>query len=205
MSDTLRIYGSPRTRAVRALWMAEELGRPYEIVAIDGSAGADQRAALLAINPNGRVPAIDDGGFTVWESMAVNLYLAKKYGGALYPSSLEGEARAWQWSFWAVTEIDQPIIDWARHTLVLPAAERDRAVAAAALLRLDRPLSALESHLGGAPWIGEPDRFTVADLNAAATLYRALSMDLSARPRTADWLKRCWDRPAAKRARAMRE
>ncbi|QQS14043.1 MAG: glutathione S-transferase family protein [Rhodospirillales bacterium] len=205
MSDRLTIYGTARTRAMRAIWMAEELGRPYDIAAVDATAGGDLRAALLAANPNGRVPTVDDGGFTVWESMAVNLYLAKKYGGALYPASLEGEARAWQWSFWAVTEIDQPIIDWARHSFVLPPAERDRATAAAALLRLDRPLSALEAHLGGAPWIGEPDRFTVADLNAAATMYRALAMDLSARPRVADWLQRCWDRPAAKRTRAMRE
>jgi glutathione S-transferase len=93
----LRIYGVARTRAFRALWIANELGLDYEHIPIEiGPAGA-RKAEYLAINPNGRLPAIDDGGFVLWESLAITLYLAKKHG-RLYPATLEGEAKAWQWS-----------------------------------------------------------------------------------------------------------
>src|SRR5262249_48099399 len=92
----LRIYGIARTRAFRALWIAEELRLDYEHIPIEiGPAGA-RKPEYLAINPNGRLPAIEDDGFTLWESLAITLYLAKKHG-RLYPTTLESEAKAWQW------------------------------------------------------------------------------------------------------------
>ena len=81
----LRIYGIARTRAFRALWVAMELGIDYEHIPLEiGSAGA-RTPEFLAVNPNGRLPAIDDDGFVLWESLAITLYLAKKHsiGGAL--------------------------------------------------------------------------------------------------------------------------
>src|SRR2546426_1073726 len=76
----LRIYGVARTRAFRALWIAKELDLDYEHVPLEiGPAGA-RNADYLAINPNGRLPAIADGGFILWESLAITLYLAKKHG-----------------------------------------------------------------------------------------------------------------------------
>src|SRR5262249_26191968 len=102
----LRIYGVARTRAFRALWIAKELDLDYEHVPLEiGPAGA-RKADYLAINPNGRLPAIDDGGFILWESLAITLYLAKKHG-RLYPTTLEGEAKAWQWTLWSVQEVDR--------------------------------------------------------------------------------------------------
>src|SRR5204862_8267567 len=93
----LRIYGIARTRAFRALWIAKELGLDYDHVPIEiGPAGA-RKPEYLAINPNGRLPAIDDDRFVLWESLAITLYLAKKHG-RLYPATLAGEAKAWQWS-----------------------------------------------------------------------------------------------------------
>src|SRR5438132_2460866 len=116
----LRIYGIARTRAFRALWMAEELGVDYRHGPIEiGSAGA-RKPDYLAINPNGRLPAIDDSGFTLWESLAITLYLAKKHG-RLYPTTLEGEAKAWQWSLWAVQEVDRGVNIWSLHAVRLPA------------------------------------------------------------------------------------
>ncbi|HEU0216841.1 MAG TPA: glutathione S-transferase N-terminal domain-containing protein, partial [Stellaceae bacterium] len=76
----VKIYGVPRSRAFRTLWLAKELGLDYENVMIDFADGGTRQPAYLAINPNGHVPAIDDNGFVLWESMAINLYLAKKYG-----------------------------------------------------------------------------------------------------------------------------
>jgi glutathione S-transferase len=89
--STLRIYGIARTRAFRVLWIAKELDLDYEHIPLEiGAAGAG-KPDYLAINPNGRLPAIDDGGFVLWESLAITLYLAKKHG-RLYPRTLEGEA-----------------------------------------------------------------------------------------------------------------
>ena len=97
----LRIYGAARTRAFRALWMAEELGLDYEHVPLEIGAAGARKQDYLALNPNGRLPAIEEDGFVLWESLAITLYLAKKHG-RFYPAGLEGEAKAWQWSLWAV-------------------------------------------------------------------------------------------------------
>src|SRR5262245_3026815 len=90
----LRIYGIARTRAFRAIWIAKELGLDYEHVPLEiGPAGA-RKPEYLAINPNGRLPAINDDGFILWESLAINLYLAKKHSlGRLYPPTPEGRPR----------------------------------------------------------------------------------------------------------------
>ena len=93
----LKIYGMARSRAFRTLWMAKELGLEYENIALNPMSGTETRTPeFLAINPNGHVPAIDDDGFVLWESMAINLYLAKKHArGSLYPIRFEDEAKTW--------------------------------------------------------------------------------------------------------------
>ena len=93
---TLKIYGVARSRAFRTLWMAKELGLDYEHVKVDFATGETRTPAHLALNPNGQVPVIDDNGFVLWESMAINLNLAKKYGvGTLYPTRLEVPPEVW--------------------------------------------------------------------------------------------------------------
>jgi glutathione S-transferase len=200
----LRIYGIARTRAFRALWIAEELGLDYEHIPIEiGPAGA-RRPDYLAINPNGRLPAIDDDGFHLWESLAITLYLAKKHApGSLYPATPEGEAKAWQWSLWSVQEVDRGVNIWSLHAVRLPAEDRDAVRLAEALKVLAPPFAVLESELAKRSFLLGED-FTVADLNVAAVISRAIDMDLSATPRLAAWLSRCLDRPAARKARAMR-
>ena len=100
----LKIYGVPQSRAYRTLWMANELGLDYENIPIHFADGSAKTPEYLAVNPNGRIPAIDDNGFKLWESMAINLYLAKKHASGLSPKTMEDEAQAIQWSFWAITE-----------------------------------------------------------------------------------------------------
>jgi len=198
----LRIYGIARTRAFRVLWMAEDLGLDYDHIPIEiGPAGA-RKPEYLAINPNGRLPAIDEAGFTLWESLAITLYLAKKHG-RFYPTTLESEARAWQWSLWAVQEVDRGVNIWSLHAVRLPPQERDPQRRAEALKVLEAPFRVLDGALAGHPYLlGE--EFTVADLNVAAVISRAIDMDLSATPRLAQWLERCLERPAARAARALR-
>ena len=199
---SLRIYGIARTRAFRALWIAKELGLDYEHIPIEiGSAGARQ-AQYLAVNPNGRLPAIDDGGFVLWESLAITLYLAKKHG-RLYPATLEGEAKAWQWSLWAVQEVDRGVNIWSLHAVRLPPEDRDAARRDEALQVLAAPFKVLDDALADRPYLLGDD-FTVADLNVAAVISRAIEMDLSANPRLDDWLRGCLDRPAARAAQQLR-
>ena len=198
----LRIYGVARTRAFRALWIAKELDLDYEHIPIEiGPAGA-RKAEYLAINPNGRLPAIDDGGFVLWESLAITLYLAKKHG-RLYPATLEGEAKAWQWSLWSVQEVDRGVNIWSLHAVRLPPEDRDPQRLAEALKVLEPPFKVLEGTLADRSYLlGE--EFTVADLNVAAVISRAIEMDLSAVPNLKAWLTRCLDRPAARAALALK-
>jgi glutathione S-transferase len=198
----LRIYGIARTRAFRALWIAKELGLDYEHVPIEiGAAGARQ-PEYLAINPNGRLPAIDDDGFVLWESLAITLYLAKKHG-RLYPTTLEGEAKAWQWSLWSVQEVDRGVNIWSLHAVRLPPEDRDPQRLNEALKVIAAPYKVLDGALAARPYL-LGDEFTVADLNVAAVISRAIHMDLAATPHVGDWLRRCLGRPAARAAQALR-
>jgi glutathione S-transferase len=201
----LRIYGIARTRAFRALWMAMELGIDYEHIPMEiGDAGA-RTPEFLAVNPNGRLPAIDDDGFVLWESLAITLYLAKKHSfGQLYPASPEGEAKTWQWSLWALNEVDRGVNIWSLHAIRLPAEDRDPQKLAEALKVIDRPFKVLDDALADQPYL-VGDAFTVADLNVAAVISRAIDMDLSATPHLRDWVKRCLERPAAREARRLRQ
>ena len=196
----LSIYGIARTRAFRALWMAKELGLDYQHDPVEiGDAGA-RTPEFLAINPNGRLPVIVDDGFVLFESLAITLYLAKKHSlGRLYPGTLEGEARAWQWSLWAVTEVDRGVNIWSLHAVRLPPEEQDLAKRAEALKVLVAPFKVLDAAVAAQPYLLGPE-FTVADLNVAAVISRAIEMDLSAVPNLKAWLTRCLDRPAAREA-----
>ena len=201
----LKIYGVARSRAARVLWMAKELGLDYEHVKVDFATGETHQPAHLALNPNGHVPVIDDGGFILWESIAINLYLAKKYGtGGLYPGRVEDEARAWQWSFWGMTEVERPVLTALFNRAILHEDKRDAAAADAAEKQLAQPLSVLDAALGrGANLLGA--NFTVADLNVASILSwaRPAQIDMSPFPKAAEWLKNCAERPAARAARHL--
>jgi glutathione S-transferase len=80
----LELYGNARSRAMRCLWMLEEVGQPYRLVEKSVRADDLQTAEYLALNPNARIPTLVDGGRVLWESMAINLYLALKYDGPMH-------------------------------------------------------------------------------------------------------------------------
>ena len=198
MSASLKIYGIPQSRALRCLWMARELGVAHENIQVH-FAKARESADLVRANPNARIPAIDDDGFRLYESMAINLYLAKKYGAGkdFATRSLEEEALATQWSFWVMTEIEKPLLANMLHTLGMR--PLDDATLAQHQADLARPLGVLEAHLQDQPWL-LGDRFTVADLNVASVMVwgRTGKLDMTATPKVADWLRRCMARPAFK-------
>jgi glutathione S-transferase len=184
--------------------MTFELGIPYEHDDLLPRSPGTKTPEFLALNPNARVPVIEDDGFVLCESMAINFYLAKKHNSPLYPSDPKQEALALQWSFWETDRLDRQLVNYMNHTSALPEAERDKSVADAAWAEVVPALDVLNGVLHKTRWLAGAD-FSLADLNVAGALYRGLSMDLSRWPAVREWLARCWDRPAAKRARAMRE
>ena len=199
----LRLYGSVNSRAMRTLWMLGELGIPYDHKNWDPRSPETRSPEFYALNPNGRVPTIDDDGFVLYESMAINLYLAKKHG-KLYPADARNEALALQWSFWETDRLDRQITEYVRHTSMLPPAERKADIAEKTWAEIVVSFNILEGALKKAEWLAGP-AFSVGDLNVASALYRALSVDTKQWPALTAWLNRCWERPAAKAARAMRE
>ncbi len=200
----LRIYGSAISRALRVLWMAGELKLAYDHKDWLPRSQQTRTPEFFKINPNGCVPVIDDDGFVLSESMAINLYLAKKHKSALYPADAKNEALAWQWSLWETDRLDRQIVEYVRHTSALPAAERKQEVAEKSWNEVVPALDVLETALTKSKWLAGPG-FSVADLNVAGALYRALTLDLAKWPHVQKWLNTCWARPAAKKARAMRE
>ena len=199
---SLKIYGIPDSRARRTLWVAEELDLDYELIITQPHKddGSKQNPAFIAANPNKRVPTIEDAGFSLWESLAINLYLTKKNASELYPIDLQEEALCWQWSMWALTELDKQIITWASHDHALPIERRDPKQRDTLRAELERPLTVLESKLEKQRYLVR-DKFSIADLNVASTMYRILWMNLDDKPTIAAWLEKCWARPAAVRVR----
>jgi glutathione S-transferase len=194
----LKIYGPGWTRANRVLWLAGELGLDYEQPELDLMAGEHKQPAYLALNPNGRVPTLVDGPVTLSESLAINLYLAKHHGGeALYPQDAATEAGIWQWTIWAASDIEMPLITAVVHRAIRPPADGDQSAADAAEERLQRGFKVLETVLTPRPYL-LGDNFTLADLDLASVLIYAPigRIGFGAYPHLAAWLDRCYARPA---------
>lgn len=201
---TITLYGIAASRTARPLWMLEELGVPYTRVAQPYLNQATRTAGFLALNPNGHVPVLDDDGVIVWESMAINLYLVRKFGGPLAPASLAEEAQALRWSFWVVTECERDALAMLFHRRLMPAARRNPATADQAERALARPFAVLDSQLSARPYLAG-ERFTVADLNVASVLaWTQAASDLPGRHPALDrWLRACLERPAQQRVQAL--
>ena len=221
----IRLYGTAQTRTFRPLWMLEELGVPYELVKTDFAKGDTRTPEFLKINPNGHVPALVDGDLTLFESMAINLYLAQRYGqGKLWPDSEHDRARTVQWSFWVMNECEQHLFAvlfrtggaqferwraWTEteefrstHPGIAPfTRETAEASARAGEAALQPPLRVLDAQLEGRDFLLAPV-FGAADLDVASiwVTARLAKLDLSAYPNVDAWLARCTSRPAIARA-----
>ena len=198
----VKLYGSSMSRAGRSLWALEEAGVKFDQVTV----GETRKPEFLRINPNGHVPTLDDNGTIIWESMAINLYVAEKYGKApLWPSSVEGHGACYQWSLWSMTEVETPMIDIFQHRIMLAADKRDEKVALAGIEKLKAPLKVLDDHLQKSEYLLGKE-FTIADLNVASVLSIAqyIQLDLSPTPMAQKWLQKCLGRPTNQRVSAMK-
>ena len=199
---TPQLFGISGSRALRAIWGIEEVGIAYDHVPV--SYGTDSKAAdYLAVNPNGRIPALIDGDLQLFESMAINLYLCKRYGGALYPADSGDEARAWQWSVWAISEIEPLQMQIVIQKLFTPEEKRNPKVWEGAAKGLQRPLRVLDAALAGRDWLVGA-QFSVADLNVASVMHlmKSIGFDYAAHANVQRWADACYARPALARALA---
>ena len=198
----LQLYGNPRSRAMRCLWMLEEVGRPYQLVEKTTRADDLQTTEYLRLNPNARIPTLVDGDLVLWESMAINLYLAQKYDGPMHCAGPEVLGLAAQWSFWAVLEIESLLLHFLEHRALLAEFARDPSATERNELLLKKPLGVLNDALAARGYLAG-NSFTVADLNVAGILMwgKMARMDFSAYPELTRWLDACLARPAYVRLR----
>ncbi len=190
----LKIYGATQSRAFRALWAAKELGLDYEHVQAD-----IKSADFAKINPNAKMPAMTDGKTTIFESMAINLYLARKHDKGLWPKSIDDEGLTFQWSFWVMTEVEKPLLNVLMDTVGM---KKDAKAADEGRAALEKPFNILNMALAGKDYL-LGNKFTIADLNVASVVSWAkpAKIDLEAWPNLKAWLERCTTRPAAIEAR----
>ncbi len=198
----LQLYGNPRSRATRCLWMLEEMGEPYELIETSTRADDLHSAEYLRLNPNARIPTLVDGNLVLWESMAINLYLAQKYEGPMHCAGPEVLGLAAQWSFWAVLEMEPLLLDLLQHRAVLPEYARDASYAERDELLLRKPLGVLNEALAGREYL-VGNSFTVADLNVASILVwgKMARLDMSTHAQATRWLDGCLARSAYRRLR----
>ena len=208
MTCRITLYGTARSRASRSLIALEELGVQYKHVPLFLAGDTPEaRATLAPLNPNDHVPVLDDDGFVLWESMAINLYLAEKFARPpLWPATPRERGLVCQWSFWCQTEMDRP--EWAQ-------AKRsgDPARKAEATRQKIAKLAVLEGALAERAYL-LGDAFSFADLNVAATLsqpnengkvdWDQIDPSEHGLPRLGDWLKRCTTRDSWRRVRETR-
>lgn len=175
----LKLYGGLRSRASIVQWYLEELEAPYEFVLLKMESGEHLQPEFLAINPMGKVPAIVDENFKLWESGAIILYLAEKYGKM--PDSWEERSEIIQWVLFANATLGVGLFVEASREREMP-----------------RLLTPLNQMFERQPFLMGDD-FTVADVAVGSILAYVpmmLKVDLSDYPAVVDYIKRISDRPA---------
>ncbi|AMJ59005.1 glutathione S-transferase family protein [Bosea sp. PAMC 26642] len=208
---SLTIYGCYRSRASRNIWFAHELGLRFthvpviQVYRLPEPDAPDaplhtQNPDFLKINPNGQIPAIDDDGFVLSESLAINLYLARKHGGPLAPKDAQEEGLAVMWSLWAATACEGHALNLQYHLAAYPPEKRKPELVEAALAALPGPFAVLDKAIAANGGFVMGGRFTVADINVAEIIRYAKpgTQLFEAAPHVKAWLDACHARPAFK-------
>lgn len=214
----LTIYGVYRSRATRNIWLADELGLTWQHVPViqanrvAAPLAADAplntaSQAFLKVNPGGQIPSIEDDGFVMHQSLAINLYLAKKYGGTLAPKNVQEDGLMTMWTLWAGGDVEPHTIQVLYNLVGKPPAERDAKLAASSIEALKRPFATLDKHLAANGGYIVGGRFTVADINVAEVVRYAMPAKelFEAAPNVVKWLAACHARPAFKAMMVKRD
>ena len=178
---------SPNAFKVRLV--LHELGLPFELSEVEILQGAGQKAEFLALNPNGKVPVLEDEALVLWESNAIVIYLARK-AGRLLPTDPEGQALVDQWLFWQAAHYYQPVVALALENIVKPMFEQaaDQSIVASQSKDFRRMSGVLDHHLSQYEWLA--GELSVADLAVASTLQPRvqLGIDVSGYQFLGPWL-----------------
>lgn len=192
-----RVIGTVKSRALRVIWALEELGQAYELVH-----AAPRSEVARAHHPEGKVPALVVGDAVLTDSVAILQYLADAHVGLTYPAGTLERGRQDGFTQFAVEAVDGPLWLAARHSFVLPEAERLPGLKDAMRADFARAMAGLATRLGAGPYLmGE--RFTVPDLllGHCAGWAEAARFALPDGP-VGDYLARVRARPALRRAMA---
>jgi glutathione S-transferase len=194
----MKLYGTPPTRALRVIWLLNELGLEYEMLPVNILEGDTRKQDFLSLNPVGKVPVLVDGSLVVTESAAIQLYLADKNPQAGFiPETVEDRGQMYRWIFFLVTEIEQPLWRITRHTFLYPEEKRLPQDVDLATEECIAMLAVLEQHMKEREFM-VGDRLSVADFNAAYTLDWANEAKmLDGMPRLREYLKSIYTRSTA--------
>jgi glutathione S-transferase len=205
----LKLYGQYRSRAFRVAWLCKESNIPFEHhnVTINVEGATCKEPWYAELNPNRRVPTIDDDGVVMWESAAINLYLAEKYRSSLWPKDNAGKSRMLQWAFFVANDVEQPMITIMRNRYMLPPEQRNAKLADDTEQLLLPKLKVLEETLARQRFFSG-DAWGMADFMVASVTYTMWINKfplLGKFPRFKAWLDASVERPLAKEARKLRE
>ncbi|NOK16151.1 glutathione S-transferase family protein [Corallococcus carmarthensis] len=169
----MKLYFHPLSgNSRRVLLVAAHLDLPLERIVVDLTTGKQREASYLGINPNGRVPVLDDGGFVLWESRAIMVYLAEKTPGqTLLPTDAQGRADVNRWLFWCSSHMAPANTVLVQENFVKQRTGRgppDPAEVARGEALFAQTAPVLDSHLAGRTWVTQ-ERLTLADLSLAAS------------------------------------
>ena len=194
----IKIYGHPHTSAGRCYWMLEELGLEYERMPFNMKNGDHRSPEFLKLNPNGKIPCIVDGDLSLWESMAINHYLAEKHRPELFGAGVQEKAKTMQWNYWAIAEYQKPMIDLLIQNVFVPEPKRDQELIEKSTERVNALNQLLDNELAGKNYLVQHD-FTLADLNVASVAKVNLmnKIDISPLKNLDRWLNTVSERPAS--------
>ncbi|MFL6876957.1 glutathione S-transferase family protein [Pseudomonas marginalis] len=198
----LKIWGRKNSSNVRkALWCAEELGLDYEAIDAGGAFGVVDTPQYRALNPNGRVPMIEDGDFVLWESNTIVRYLCAKHGSAFYPSDLQVRASAEKWMDWTTSTLAEPFkaVFWG--VVRTPAEKRNWDSINAGCQACIDALSTVDSALAHQPYLSG-DTFGIGDIPLGCFIYAWFEMPIErpSMPHLEAWYQRLQQRPAYRKA-----
>lgn len=203
----VKVFGFPRSRATRILWMLEELQQEYEYQPLDLEKGEHRSPEFLALNPAGKVPVIKDDELVLSESTAIVTYLGDKAGNReLMPEP--GTARRGlhdQWMSFAVTELEQPLWTIGKHKFAIPKEHRVEGIFPTAAWELQQALDLFSRGLGEQTFI-LGDTFTAADILLGHTLFWAKGFEQAIeQTNLQDYMERMRSRPALRQALAREQ
>lgn len=201
----MKIHHAPNSRSVRAVWLFEELGLPYELEVYKLGDPAMRSAEYLKKHPMGRVPSLEDGDVTIFESGAIVEYVLARYGeGRLRPAVRSQDFPAYlQWLHYSEGMLMPQVNLIMVETFFLPPERRNEENLARATKLLTRMLTAVEAHLGDGKQHLAGD-FSGADIMTghACIVSKRLKADFSDKPNVAAYVDRLTARPAYQRALA---